>query len=177
MLKVLGVGLSRTGTRSLGEALEQLGYKTVHWAPERLRDTIDGNTQFPEVWKYDDVDAAVDIPAAYFWQDLDKAYPGLKFILTVRERESWLASVAKHYGRIADPDPNLQAMVYGSTKVIPWLYWRRYCEHERKLMKTFGPDRLLVMNIIEGQGWDVLCPFLGKPIPDTPFPHKTDGLP
>lgn len=175
MLKILGVGLSRTGTRSLAAALERLGYKTVHWAPERLRDTIDGLTQYPEVFKYDDVDAAVDIPAAYFWRELDRAYPGLKFILTVRERTSWLTSVAKHYGR-AEPDHNLQALVYGSTRVIPWLYWQRYTAHVNALMKHFGPERLLVMNILAGQGWEVLCPFLDQPIPSEPFPHRTDGL-
>ena len=176
MLKILGVGLSRTGTRSLAEALRILGYNTLHWAPERLRDTVDGNTAKPEVRKYDDVDAVVDIPAAYFWRELDREYPGLKFILTVRERDSWLESVAKHYARIGPVDPNLQAMVYGSTKVIPWLYWRHYVTHTGTLMKTFGPDRLLVMDILQDPSWQRLCWFLNKPIPDVPFPHKTDAL-
>ena len=26
------------------------------------------------------------------------------------------------------------------------------------------------MNICDGDGWEVLCPFLGKDIPNVPFP-------
>ena len=26
------------------------------------------------------------------------------------------------------------------------------------------------MNICEGDGWEMLCPFLGTDIPDVPFP-------
>ncbi len=33
------------------------------------------------------------------------------------------------------------------------------------------PDDLLVMNICDGDGWEVLCPFLDKPIPAVSFPH------
>ena len=33
-------------------------------------------------------------------------------------------------------------------------------------------DRLLVMDIIAGDGWDKLCPFLGKPVPEAAFPHR-----
>ena len=32
------------------------------------------------------------------------------------------------------------------------------------------PDDLLVMNICGGEGWEVLCLFLNKPIPSVPFP-------
>ncbi|HEX8335676.1 MAG TPA: sulfotransferase [Pyrinomonadaceae bacterium] len=32
--------------------------------------------------------------------------------------------------------------------------------------------RLLVMDITAGDGWEVLCPFLGVEIPDRPFPHE-----
>jgi len=32
------------------------------------------------------------------------------------------------------------------------------------------PKDLLVMNVSAGDGWEKLCPFLGKPIPGVPFP-------
>ena len=33
------------------------------------------------------------------------------------------------------------------------------------------PDDLLEMNIIDGDGWERLSPFLGLPAPAAPFPH------
>jgi hypothetical protein len=33
-------------------------------------------------------------------------------------------------------------------------------------------NRTLVMNIIEGDGWEKLCPFLNKEIPSVDFPNK-----
>ncbi len=32
------------------------------------------------------------------------------------------------------------------------------------------PDKLLIMNVVAGDGWETLCPFLNKSIPDIPFP-------
>ena len=31
------------------------------------------------------------------------------------------------------------------------------------------------MNITQGDGWDKLCPYLNKDIPDTAFPHSNKG--
>jgi Sulfotransferase domain len=45
--------------------------------------------------------------------------------------------------------------------------------HHRDIKRYFStrPDDLLEMNIIAGEGWDKLCPFLGVPLPSVPFPH------
>ena len=55
-MKYLCAGLSRTGTLSLHKAMEILGYKSLHWEPERLRDVIMGENQLPDWRRYDDVD-------------------------------------------------------------------------------------------------------------------------
>ena len=34
------------------------------------------------------------------------------------------------------------------------------------------PQDFLNLDIIGGEGWEKLCEFLGKPIPDVPFPRK-----
>jgi len=34
-------------------------------------------------------------------------------------------------------------------------------------------DKLLVLNVRDG--WEPLCKFLGKDVPDVPFPHKNVG--
>ena len=48
-----------------------------------------------------------------------------------------------------------------------------YATHERNVREYFAgrPEDLLVMNVTAGDGWELLCPFLGKPVPDFPFPH------
>ena len=48
-----------------------------------------------------------------------------------------------------------------------------YHRHHADVRRYFAdrPDDLLEMNIIEGDGWEKLCPFLGLPTPAVPFPH------
>jgi len=65
--------------------------------------------------------------------------------------------------------------IYGTTQRnnrahLGYLYDRHH-EHVEQYFKNRADD-LLVMNIFDGDGWDVLYPFLGKPIPDVPFPCK-----
>jgi len=41
--------------------------------------------------------------------------------------------------------------------------------HHDKVRSRIPPERLLVFNLTEG--WSPLCNFLGKPVPDEPFPY------
>ena len=51
---------------------------------------------------------------------------------------------------------------------------QEYDEHNKQVIAYFKdkPSQLLVMNITEGDGWEKLCKFLNKPIPNKAFPHK-----
>jgi len=53
------------------------------------------------------------------------------------------------------------------------IYVRRFETHNREVGEHFSnrTDDLLVMNLADGDGWDQLCPFLGKEVPPVPFPH------
>src|SRR5206468_1738050 len=75
VMKILGVGLSRTGTMSLTLALRQLGFRAMHYDRVRLNDVLDGSNTKPDFRRYDDVDAVTDIPSAYFYRELLEAYP------------------------------------------------------------------------------------------------------
>jgi Sulfotransferase domain len=79
--KVFGVGLSRTGTTSLHYALGFLGYRSIHFPPPH---------QLRELLNF--YDAAVDTPVACVFKELAEAYPDARFVLTVRDMDSWLAS-------------------------------------------------------------------------------------
>ena len=51
-----------------------------------------------------------------------------------------------------------------------------YREHYELVRKVTPKERLLEYEL--GSGWEPLCTFLGKPIPDIPFPksNETDML-
>src|SRR5690349_19921009 len=94
--KVFGLGLSKTGTSSLSEALNYLGIKTIHYPSDELtwRELRSGNYRLTLMNEWQ---GAVDISVAPFYPQLDQAFPQSKFILTVREKEAWLRSCEQHW--------------------------------------------------------------------------------
>ena len=46
----------------------------------------------------------------------------------------------------------------------------RYEAHNAKVKATIPPENLLVWNLKDG--WEPLCKFLGKPVPDKPIPRE-----
>ncbi len=101
-IKIIGAGLPRTGTNTLKESLEKLGYmKTYHMKellvhPENLKYWLalkeTGTTQWDEL--YDGYQATVDFPGYPWYKEHMKQYPDAKVILTVRPFEKWHSSVS-----------------------------------------------------------------------------------
>ncbi len=52
----------------------------------------------------DQVHSLTDFPVPLIYKRLDRGYPDSKFILTVRDTESWLTSVEKHFKIMDQPD-------------------------------------------------------------------------
>jgi hypothetical protein len=184
MLRILGVGLSRTGTTSLTTALSRLGYRAEHYCWHTFRKIIfDGHRDFR---LFDSIEALTDIPGAYYYQQIAKAYPALKYIQTIRDVDSWWHSMCAHCDRLEEErDKNaehwrfvraLHGQVYGSPTPHEGLYKRRYLEFNQQLRETIPADQLLIMDITAADGWGVLCPFVGKPVPPSPFPHENKRL-
>jgi len=102
-MKVIGVGFGRTGTSSLGSALERLGFGPCYHMfnivrePERIQDWLDAADRGDADW--DQVlagfETVMDFPAVAFWRELVDHYPTAKVILTVREPGAWYDSAAK----------------------------------------------------------------------------------
>jgi Sulfotransferase domain len=186
--KVFGIGLSRTGTKSLTSALYSLGINAVHYPDDEttLRELVSGNYNFSLLQKMDGI---TDITVSAFYPQLDKLFPDSKFILTVRDKDSWLKSMEKHWsGRpaFADEDEGsfgkethmkirrlLRAAVYGCYEFNADRLSYVYDQHYKNVMEYFQdrPDSLLVLDICGGQGWDKLCSFLGAPALNQPFPY------
>ena len=180
-VKVLGAGISKTGTSSLTEALKILGYTCIHYDSKRLNDLILGGPYPKSFRRYDDVDAVTDLPTAMFYREMVEAYPDVKVILTVRDFNGWWESMISHYERyepsfweVKLPHVNfvkeVRQLMWGSHKPHKYIYQKRYFEHNEAVQR-YVPD-CLVMNIVNGDGWEKLCKFLGHEIPDKAFPHK-----
>jgi hypothetical protein len=171
--KIIGIGLPRTATKSLTAALRMLGYRTAHFL--EVPAWLEGDFCEDALKDYE---AIADTPAPVFFPELDERYPGSKFILTYRDTGSWLASIKTHQSRPLE-DPvyartvrEYRLLTYGMAAFSDERY--RYVKetHEQNVGWYFRdrPGDLLRFNICGGDGWEPLCEFLGKQIPEDPFP-------
>ncbi|OJJ49300.1 hypothetical protein ASPZODRAFT_60072 [Penicilliopsis zonata CBS 506.65] len=135
---------------------------------------------------------STDTPALAFADDLIAAYPEAKVVLVEREMESWYASwmnsVIKNTFNPIAPLAHLLDPFFlyplGKVHKTTLQGWAgissveearaksrtKYREHYAMVRRMTPPHRLLEFNLAE-DGWEPLCRFLDKPVPDTPFPH------
>lgn len=181
---VFGIGLMRTGTRSLCRALEILGWKTAHCT------VAGGGLITPDRLDDQHYEAAADITVAGRFEEFDRRYRPRLFVLTLRERWHWIKSIARLYLHNApglararvpgDPLAEVFAAAYGGLPPerfdSSW-WFGAYDRHERRVTRHFArhPRCLLRMDICRGEGWQALCKFLRVPMPDRPFPHESDA--
>jgi hypothetical protein len=173
--KVFCIGFQKTGTTSMEKALRDFGYRvTGVYSPkislQELRETyVKSCLEIAASF-----DAAQDMPWPLMYRELDQAFPGSRFILNVRDTESWYKSISGHFAGDGTP---LQLLIYGEDAPSPIGHEERYKQvyeaHNRAVKEYFKdrPGDLLVMDLEAGDGWEKLCPFLGEPIPATPFHH------
>jgi Sulfotransferase domain len=95
-MRLIGVGMPRTGTLTQKEALELLGFAPCyHWVNiladlstvELWDRAMDGEAIWPEV--FEGFEASVDWPGGFFWRQLIDTYPEAKVLLSVRDPEAW----------------------------------------------------------------------------------------
>jgi hypothetical protein len=196
MSKIFGIGLSRTATTSLTLALEILGYRSWHFPSDettqaeisKFLNSSENSLRLTALHSYKGL---TDTPICCVYKGLDKGYQGSKFILTVREKESWLNSCCEYWksGLLRDldgtPDVSYRTFInfinkhlYGVTHFDPAVFSLVYDNYVDSVLKYFSgrPDDLLVIDICAGDGWDKLCIFLNvKNIPEFEFPWE-NGL-
>lgn len=169
--KVFCIGFHKTGTTSMGAALETLGYRVA--GPFGVHD--------PDIRSYAlrraleiaaHCDAAQDNPWPLFYRQLDERFPGSRFVLTVRDPQRWIESVSGHFGEQSTP---MREWIYGAGSPLgnEEAYLARFERHRREVSDYFAdrPEDLLVMDLEAGHGWPRLCAFLGCDPPGPPFPH------
>ena len=191
MLRVVGAGLPRTGTRSLKEALELLlGGRCYHMSevfrhPEDIpawRAAIRGEetdwSSFPP-----DCVAAIDWPASAFWSELADANPEAVIVLSTRDSaaqwwESADATIFPVLRKDSFPEHEdwfvlgreLPAREIGEDwddRAVAEAFYER---HNEQVRRNAPADRLLDWRATDG--WEPLCRALDLPVPDEPFPHS-----
>ncbi|MHA3702247.1 sulfotransferase family protein [Jatrophihabitans sp. YIM 134969] len=174
---VFGVGLNKTGTTSLAAACKILGFRTLHHHALRLspaeinarldRAAAEQVSPFRHAARLRTFRAFFDVRAvSRHFDHLDRQLPGSKFVLHTRDVEAWLDSRAQHVARNAESGRS--AWTAEDREASRALY-----ERQTARVTSYFADRpgdLLTIDVTAGQGWDVLCPFLGVPVPDQPFP-------
>jgi hypothetical protein len=174
--KVFGIGLNKTGTSSLHQALEVLGYQSLHWGGEKTHDAVLRAIDEGEpLLRYVDPepDAICDVFAVtYFFFLADVEYPGSKFILTLRDLDEWLDSRRRHVERNQQMK---EAGEYdGSFLAVDLDTWASDFQRHEAVVRTYFAGRagdLLAFRPADGD-WEPLCSFLERPVPDVPFPWE-----
>lgn len=159
-MKIFGIGLTRTGTASLTEALITLGYSAKHLP-----------------MSYEDIknhDASTDTPVAARFPILDVFYPNSKFILTTRDKDSWIESAASLMRTENDPLWLLEgrAILYKTVVFNREKFLNAYDNYHNFVYDYFQdrPKDLLVLDLNESHKYEKLCNFLNKPIEQSEYP-------
>lgn len=140
--------------------------------------------------------ATTDSPGCFFSVELMEAYPDAKVVLVERDLDKWFTSFNAtimtvqwpgfglrcvlnllHYkfGRLMDPYLRLSRAVWLADSKEQQAATAKdiYKAHYAEVRAKAKPGQLLEYKL--GDGWEPLCAFLGKPIPDQPFPNVNDS--
>jgi hypothetical protein len=180
--KIFGIGLSKTGTMSLHEALMRLGIDSAHWANPLTREMLSDADIFL-------FGASSDICVSQDFEKLYYLYPNARFIWTQRVLGPWQNSFENHHARYNWARTFEQVRAYyerpgnhygfSSAAAHFGLYLNAanlaeaYQAYDKRVRSFFSdkPGCLLELDVTWGQGWRELCAFLNVPVPDFPFPH------
>jgi hypothetical protein len=180
--KVFGIGLSKTGTKSLAEALNLLGIDAAHWTNPVTGQLLSEMDIFL-FGGCTDVCIAQDFEKLYF------QYPNARFIWTKRPFVSWAASFIAHHRKASwakgmDELRNVYdgwhcPHMFANAAIEFGLFLNHadlaeaYEIFERRV-RTFFADKpggkLLQFDLFAGDSWSKLCGFLSCDIPSEPFP-------
>lgn len=138
--------------------------------------------------------AITDVPALAFWDDLVSVYPEAKVVLMERDIDKWYTSfidavVDVMWARLGNLLADCDRWFVGPLRDVhrrwatDWMEAHsademrrvakeKYKEHYALVRKTVPEENLLEYKL--GSGWEPLCTFLGKDIPDVEFPKVNE---
>ena len=172
--KVFIIGFHKTGTTSLGKALQILGYKVCGSLKEGYDYKKYANPKEyifrkakNQLIKYE---AFQDTPWFLFYKELYELFPDAKYILTTRPEEKWLNSVQKHFG---NKNFHFHDLIYETPDSIANgdHYKNIYNEHNNNVIKFFGRNKNFKVLNLETAEWKELGEFLQITTPKNKFPY------
>jgi hypothetical protein len=171
--KVFIIGLSKTGTTSLGDAIHRLGCSRSGWEDIRSRylfHAYKSGTMRPLINHAERFDVLEDIPWSMAYRELADTFPTAKFILSLRkDDERWFDSINAHTRRRLWDG---HRVVYGCrlASECKGLYLEKYRRHNNEVVEFFTEreegDRLLTFVIDDKtmsnkERWGRIVEFLG----------------
>lgn len=170
MSKVFGLGLSRTGTKTLSKVLRP-HLNIIHYPTKNHL-------------RYLKSDGACDISVIPQYKTLEEKFEDVKFVLTVREIEDWVLSVTNYFEfkRQFGLTPtgwqtDIRKKVYGEIFPTPEQLREAYINHYNDVTQHFKgrEDKLLILNIVGGDSPEKLFSFLGLENPPIEFPKTNQA--
>ncbi|KAI0018217.1 hypothetical protein F4780DRAFT_539056 [Xylariomycetidae sp. FL0641] len=136
--------------------------------------------------------ACSDVPMVHFVPELLELYPDAKVVLVTRDPEKWWQSFAVFGDNSSDWILTLTKLIL---LPLPGARWyadtaKGFVEHPIQthgrpadskdfievhnewVRRNVPKDQLLEIDV--AAGWEPLCKFLDKPVPDEPFPRAND---
>lgn len=197
--KIFCIGANKTGTTSIEAVFRSLGLKVADQATAELLIHDWAKRDFRRLIRFCRfAEAFQDIPFSYpdTYKALDAAFPGSKFILTVRSSsEEWYQSLVRFHSQLLGLDHrptaddlrrfeyrypgflwDAQRLRYGADEKTLYdrdLYIRCYEEHNSQAINYFQgrPESFIVLDIAEANAMERLLIFLGYPYTGQKMPH------
>ncbi|PWY84009.1 hypothetical protein BO83DRAFT_374403 [Aspergillus eucalypticola CBS 122712] len=126
--------------------------------------------------------------------------PDIKFIVTERSPDKWVKSFNNTVGEAIMAGHKFPLNIlrrfdsevgqfFNLADVMYWAYSdgtnpghpnneaalrKNYVEYIREVKETLPKDRLLVVRLEDGLGWEEICPFLDVPTPEEKYPRGNE---
>jgi hypothetical protein len=198
--KVFCIGFNKTGTTSVKVAFKELGYRVGNQPVAEGFITDWARRDFSRIIDYcNTADAFQDIPFSLpdTYQSLDAAFPGSKFILTVRENaDIWYRSLTTFHAKIfgGGKIPTEDDLARANYRFQGWALCamqaisafpegdpynkeclvQAYDLHNARVQEYFRnrPTDLLKISLAAEGSFQQFCDFLGKSSQDRYFPWE-----
>lgn len=158
MIKYIGIGLPKSGTRSLREAFDILGYKT--------------GKGYISTKKIDRFEFVNDGLTSIYYPKYFRHFPSVRLVYTLRDYDKWLNSSSKAFS--AKRETITRKKIFGAYKFDEQLWKEAYLKSLSALdhFRALYPDDVLVIDIDDDDKWNKICSFTGDKVPDIEFPWR-----
>lgn len=178
--KVFCIGFHKTGTTSLGELLNDFGYRNCHGAGPIRRQL--GDQKMMELLFKKDYSIIFEIVHQFdsfndnlwfsIYKELDAEFPGSKFICVYREEQSWIKSCVRYFSHSTSP---FRMYLYGHGSPIgsEERYLSVYRKHYAGVKSYFNnrQEDILYLDLKDENYVEKIKNFLGINSTTNSLPH------